>query len=114
LTITSAVRFVRSGIPSVVAIFLLFAPALRAQETGEGLFKSKCAMCHGADASGKTVMGEKLKVPDLHSPETQGKSEADLKALISKGKNKMPSYEGKLTKEQIDKLADYIRKLAKH
>ena len=71
-------------------------------------------MCHGPDASGKTVMGEKLKVPDLHSEAVQKKSDVELRGVIGKGKDKMPAYEGKLNKEQIDKLVAYIRGLAKH
>ena len=106
-------RLMLCGIPAILAVLLLCAP-LRAQETGEALFKAKCAMCHGPDGSGKTFMGEKLKVPDLRSAEVQKKSDADLRAVITKGKDKMPSYEGKLTKEQIDKLVTYIRDLAKH
>ena len=86
----------------------------RAQETGESLFKAKCAMCHGPDATGKTIMGEKLKVPDLHSADVQKMTDAELRTAISKGKGKMPPYEGKLNKEQIDKLIAYIRDLAKH
>ncbi len=101
------------GIGTISIAFLLGFPA-RAQETGESLFKGKCAMCHGPDASGKTVMGEKLKVADLHSEQVQKKSDAELRGIIGKGKDKMPAYESKLSKEQIDKLVAYIRELAKH
>jgi cytochrome c6 len=85
----------------------------KAQETGESLFKGKCAMCHGADGSGKTTMGEKLKIPDLHSADVQKKSDADLKTIIGKGKDKMPGYETKLSKEQVDLLVGFIRDLGK-
>jgi mono/diheme cytochrome c family protein len=94
-------------------IGLLLGPAARAQETGEALFKAKCAMCHGQDAAGKTTMGQALKIPDLHSDVVQKKSDADLTQIIAKGKDKMPAYEGKLTKEQITKLVGYLRELAK-
>ena len=77
------------------------------------LFKSKCAMCHGPDGAGKTMMGEKLKIPDLQSADVQKKSDADLKTIIIKGKDKMPEYGTKLSKEQIDCLVKYIRDLAK-
>lgn len=100
------------GISSLGAILLL-SPTVRAQETVESLFKGKCAMCHGPDGAGKTMMGEKLKVPDFHSADVQKKSDADLKALIAKGKDKMPAYEGKLSKEQIDGVVAFIRDLAK-
>jgi len=109
----TAARFTWCSIPTVLAISLLCSP-VRAQEAGEAVFRAKCAMCHGPDASGKTVMGEKLKVPDLHSEAVQKKSDVELRGVIGKGKDKMPAYEGKLNKEQIDKLVAYIRGLAKH
>ena len=96
-----------------LGMLLLFGSPLKAQETGETLFKGKCGMCHGPDGSGKTMMGEKLKIPDLHSADIQKKTDADLKTIISKGKDKMPAYEAKLSKEQIDQLVGYIRDLAK-
>jgi hypothetical protein len=40
-------------------------------------------------------------------------SDADLKAIITKGKGKMPALEGKLTEAQIDQLLAYIRELPK-
>ena len=96
-----------------IGLFLFAGLSARAQETGESLFKAKCAMCHGPDGTAKTIMGEKLKIPDLHSADVQKKSEADLKAIITKGKEKMPSYETKLSKEQVDSLVAYIRDLVK-
>ncbi len=93
-------------------VLILTLPAF-SQDTSETLFKGKCAMCHGADASGKTTMGEKLKIPDLRAPDTQKKSDADLKNIISKGKDKMPGYETKLSAAQIDALVAYIRGLGK-
>ena len=84
-----------------------------AQDTGETTFKAKCAMCHGADASGKTKMGEALKIPDLHSADVQKLSDAELAQVISKGKNKMPAYEGKLSKEDITKVVAFIREVGK-
>jgi cytochrome c6 len=95
---------------SVVGFALI--PA-NAQETGESLFKAKCAMCHGPDGAGKTVMGQKLKIPDLHSAEVQKKTDAELTQIITKGKDKMPAYEGKLTGEQIGKLVGFIREAGK-
>jgi len=85
----------------------------RGQETGESLFKAKCAMCHGPDGAGKTTMGQALKIPDLHSSEVQKLGDAELTQIVTKGKNKMPAYEEKLSKEQITQLVGFIRDLAK-
>ena len=104
-------RLVLTFIPLFAVLLLI--PRARPQETGESVFKGKCAMCHGPDGAGKTMMGEKLKIPDLHSADVQKKSDADLKTIIAKGKDKMPGYETKLSKEQIDSLVAHIRELAK-
>jgi len=72
-------------------------------------YKAKCAMCHGADGSGKASMGTK----DLGSADIQKMSDADLTAAIANGKGKMPSYKGKLTDAQISDLVKYIRTLKK-
>jgi mono/diheme cytochrome c family protein len=93
-------------------LFFLNSP-VKAQDTGETVFKGKCAMCHGPDATGKTKMGEMLKVPDLHSADVQKLSEAELIHIVTKGKQKMPAYEGKLSKEEIQKVVVYIRDFGK-
>jgi mono/diheme cytochrome c family protein len=100
------------GVGAIGLVLFLSLPG-RAQETGESLFKAKCAMCHGPDGAGKTTMGQSLKIPDLHSPEVQKLSDADLTQIVTKGKNKMPAYEEKLSKEQITQLVGFIRDLAK-
>ena len=97
----------------VLGTVIWTAPSARGQDTGEALFKSKCAMCHGPDGAGKTMMGEKLKIPDLHSDTVQKMTDAELTQSITKGKNSMPSYEGKVSKEQISSLVGFIRSLAK-
>lgn len=97
-----------------IALAMLALPAASlAADEGAGLFKSKCAMCHGPDGAGKTMMGEKLKIPDLRSADVQKKSDVDLKTIIAKGKAKMPAYEATLSKEQIQDLVEFIRDLAK-
>ena len=84
-----------------------------AQSAGETLFKTKCAACHGPDGKGEVAMGKKLGARNLSSTEVQTQSDEQLTQLVSKGKNKMPAYDGKLTKEQIGDLVAYIRELGK-
>jgi len=94
------------------AVFLL-PVAARADEANEKLFKTKCAACHGADGKGETPMGKTNKLRDLGSADVQKESDADLTAMISTGKNKMPPYGKSLTADQIKGLVGYIRSLAK-
>lgn len=71
-------------------------------------FKAKCAMCHGPDGK-----GGKMGTRDFASPEVKAETDAQLLEIITKGKGKMPSYEGKLKDTEIKDLVTYIRSLAK-
>jgi len=84
-----------------------------AQSAGESLFKTKCAACHGQDGKGEAPMGKKLGARNLGSSEVQSQSDAQLTDVITKGKSKMPAYDGKLTKEQISDVLAYIREFGK-
>ena len=83
-----------------------------ADEATVKLYQAKCASCHAADGSGTTVVGKALKLRDIRDPEVQKISDADLTALIAKGKDKMPGNEKTLKPEQIRALVDYTRELA--
>ena len=87
--------------------------AAQAQNGGEATYKAKCAMCHGAEGKGDSPMGKKLNLRDLGSPEVQKQTDAELTTIISKGKGKMPPFEGKLTAEQIGQVLAHIRELGK-
>ena len=91
---------------------MITGPA-RGQSAGETLFKAKCVMCHGADGKGEVPMGKKLNIPSFAAPDVQNQSDAQLTDAVTKGKNKMPAYDGKLTKDQIAQLVAYIRELGK-
>ena len=106
----SMLRIGREILPALAIAVVFGAPA---RADGAGDFKAKCAMCHGADGSGSTPAGKALKVRDLGSSDVQGQTDAQLSAIITDGKNKMPAYKGKLTGDQIKGLVTYIRGLAK-
>jgi mono/diheme cytochrome c family protein len=97
----------------VITLVAVFASPSRGQSAGETLFKGKCAMCHGPGGQGDVPMGKKLSIPSLASPDVQKQSDAQLTEAVSKGKNKMLAYDGKLSKEQIAQLVAYIRELGK-
>ena len=80
---------------------------------GAGLFKAKCAMCHGPDGAGKTPMGQKLNIRDLHSAEVQKQSNAELSQMIAQGKGKMPAFSKTLSADQVKLLVAHIRELGK-
>jgi len=90
-----------------------FASPARSQPTGETLFKSKCAACHGPDGKGDTPAGKAHQLRDLAGPDVQKQSDEELSGIISAGKGKMPAYGKSLTPEQIKDLVTYIRAFKK-
>lgn len=88
---------------------LLFAPhsskaASPKSDNTAALYKAKCVACHGADGSGNTPAGKKLKAGDLRSPK------GDVYKIIAKGKGKMPGFEKSLGAEKVKALADYVKR----
>ncbi len=71
-------------------------------------FKAKCAMCHGPDGK-----GGKMGTRDFASADVKKETDAQLTEIITKGKGKMPAYDGKLKDTEIKDLVTYIRSLAK-
>lgn len=91
-------------IATALAVVLALPLSAQAQDAG-ALYKSKCAMCHGAD-------GKKTAGHDFTSAAVQKESDADLEAVITNGKPpKMPKYGDKLKPEEIKGLVAYIRTL---
>ena len=99
----------------VMILFTLTVGAswLTAQSDAASSFKSKCVLCHAADGSGNSPSGRALKAKDLRSEETQKKPDAELAAVITNGRNKMPAFGQELKPEQIQQLVGYIHQLAK-
>lgn len=95
----------------VTGLLNLSAVSSRAQSPAEGLFKTKCAPCHGADGQGDVPMGKKLGAHNLKSPEVQAHSDAQLAGVITRGQNHMPAYGGKLSADQVNDLVKFIRSL---
>jgi len=80
---------------------------------GKEIFEKKCAMCHAKDLKGNPAMAKMFKLDpsmlNLVKKDTQDKKDADLIAITTKGKGKMPAQEGKLTADDIANAVAYIR-----
>ncbi len=84
----------------VLALALGLAGAARAEDA-KTLFGQKCAPCHGPDGKAKRMGASDisgLKIP-----------EAEIAKIVANGKGKMQPYKGKLSPEQIDGLAKYVK-----
>ena len=84
---------------AVVVVMCLAGASLRAQDVanGEKVFKAKCASCHGPDGKGETAAGKATKARDICSDDVKKESDAAWTDIITKGKNKMPSYTGEIS-----------------
>lgn len=82
-------------------------------ESADANFKAKCASCHSPDGSGSGPIGKKMNIRDLRSAEVQKQTDAQLLAIISKGKGKMPAFDKSLGADACKQLVSYIRELAK-
>lgn len=99
-----------------IAIFGLAASIAvpgSAQSAGADVFKSKCAPCHGVDGLAGTPTGKMLKAASFKDPAIIKTPDGELIAIVKSGKNKMPSFQGKLTDDQIKAAVAYIRTLQK-
>jgi len=97
----------------LILLSCFFVANSYAADNGSATFAAKCAMCHGADGQGKTPMGAKFNIKNLAAPEVQKQSEAELSQTIAKGKNKMPAYDSKLTKEEIAQVSTFVKSFGK-
>ena len=90
------------GIPLVATVLLISVPARTTSDDDAALYKSKCAMCHGATAEKKV---DKTKADD------------ELIQTVLKGKKlekppNMPAFEERgITADQAKVLVGYMKSL---
>jgi len=92
---------------AAVAMILMALPwGAAADDTavrkGERLYEDNCSNCHGAELQNNSGIAFDLR--RLHADE-----HARFVNSVLHGKNAMPSWDGKLTGDQIDSLWAYIR-----
>ena len=97
---------------AVILLGLLFS-AYTFADSGADIYKTKCSACHGKNGAGDSMLGKNLKLRPLASDEVQKRSDDELFTIISKGKNRMPPFDRKLSRDQIRDLVKYIRSLKK-
>jgi len=106
-----SLRFaVRLAVP---VAFLLFASSDRADDKSAGTYRQKCAACHGPDGKAQTPAGKNLGVRSFGDPAVAKMTEAELSAVIEKGKGKMPSYGKSMNADEVKAMVAYVRSLGK-
>lgn len=99
---------------SILASLTLFAGAAVAEDApapdGADIFKKKCSVCHGADGT-VTPAGQKLGAPAKLGPEAGKHSVEEIITVVTKGKEKMKGFEGKLSEAEIKAVAEFAKTL---
>ncbi|MFT3868736.1 MAG: cytochrome c [Nibricoccus sp.] len=101
-----------------LSVGLLIATSAFAAEAKEN-WDSLCSKCHAADGSGKTKMGQKLKVLDYTDAAVQAKFtdehllKVTLEGSTKDGKELMKGFKEDLTEADAKALVAYIRAMKK-
>jgi cytochrome c6 len=104
---------IRFTIFTAVLVAALIAPGALHAQAAAATYKAKCAGCHGADGKGATAAGKAMGAHDFASDEVTKTNDADLIAIVTAGKNKMPAYGKSLKDTEIKDLVAYVRELGK-
>jgi mono/diheme cytochrome c family protein len=103
--------FAQSSLAALALALLLSTYALA--DGGADTYKTKCSAGHAANGAGDTMLGKKLQIRALASADVQKQFDDKLATIIGKGKNRMPPFDRKLSKDQIGDVVKYIRSLKK-
>ncbi len=98
----------------LLAMVVSFAGATGlAQSSGDALYKTKCANCHGSTGMANAGVSKLMKVKPITDPDVKKLSEAEMIQMVHTGSGKMQSYKGELTDAQIKDSVDYFRAFLK-
>ncbi len=88
---------------ALAAVATLAMPLFAAD--GAATFKAKCAGCHGADGA-KSIPA--MGVKPVNTPAVKALGAGGVSTLVTKGKGKMPGFEGKMSAEEITAVSGYV------
>lgn len=106
-------RSIMAVVFSGVMLFSVSNLAWSADSPGQTTFKSKCVLCHGADGTGSTPLGKQLQAANLHSPDVQKRTNAELHKIVHDGQTNMPPFADQLSDAEITQVIKYVRTFGK-
>jgi cytochrome c6 len=98
----------RSGI--MLAAVVALASSMCFAEDGGAIYKSKCAMCHGATGTPSAGMAKAMGIKPTSDPSIQALTVAQIASTVKNGKGKMHPVAG-LTDPQVQAVASYFKSL---
>jgi len=99
---------------------MMFRTSPQGLSEGKRLYEAQCAQCHGVNGDGRGPRGAEMAAHVWSWSRGEGpgiftdinymvqRNGADLTNAILDGSGLMPSYQGKLTADQLDDLVDYV------
>jgi Cytochrome C oxidase, cbb3-type, subunit III len=99
---------------------LLFSGMTQDNLSGKAAYDRTCRRCHGPDGKGDESADKffKLTIPRLSSADVQGKSDAELKEIITKGRRAMDpvqiedaGFRHRLPLQSVDAVIAHVRTL---
>ena len=72
------------------------------------LFRQNCAICHGAEAEGKTLDDGK-QTPNLRQGDFKYKTDGEIYRHIADGGNGMTPFRGQLTEREINLMVRFVQ-----
>jgi cytochrome c6 len=98
---------------ATLAAMAVFAGGMGFAQSGEATYKAKCQSCHGAEGTPNPGIAKMMGVKPASDAAVKAHSEAQMIAITSDGKGKMPAFKDKLTDAQIKDSVAYFRTFAK-
>lgn len=99
---------VRSLLVLTAAVAL--AGTMAFAESGEAIYKAKCATCHGSAGTPSPGMAKMMGVKPASDPAVKKLTVAEMEAVVKSGKGKMKPIAG-LTDAQTKEVVTYFRSL---
>lgn len=101
-------RIFRSQLVMAAAVAL--AGSMCFAQDGAAIYKTKCAMCHGATGSPSAGMAKMMHIKPVTDPSMKALSVAQIETAIKGGKGRMRAIPG-MTDPQIKAVAAYFKTL---
>ncbi len=73
------------------------------------LFRQNCAICHGPEAEGKTLMDGRI-IPNIRDGEHKYKTAPEIYNHIANGGNGMVPFRDQLTEREIRMMVEFVQR----